>query len=223
MSGNLHVRNLDDEIIVRLKRRAGPQRSFGRSRASGDPEGSARLGVRAVFRRACCRAACRNGRSQAHTLGDPAARRSRRAVKTIVVDASVVIKWVFEEDGSQEALALRKNHRLVAPDLLVAECANILWKKVRRGELSDKEADLAAKLLERSDVDLFPMRGLVRSTIETAVRLSHPAYDCIYLTLAADNNWTYVTADESFVRKVRQRPDKTFASVVLTMNEAGLD
>ena len=142
-------------------------------------------------------------------------------MKTIVVDASVVIKWLFDEDGSQTALALRKGHRLVAPDLLIAECANILWKKVRCGELSDKEADLAARLLERSDVDLFPMRGLMRSTIEKAARLSHPEYDCFYLTLAVENTWTYVTADESFVRKVRQQPDKTLASAVLTLVEAG--
>jgi predicted nucleic acid-binding protein len=33
----------------------------------------------------------------------------------------------------------------MAPDLLVAECANILWKKAQRGELSHEEADLAAR------------------------------------------------------------------------------
>ncbi len=49
---------------------------------------------------------------------------------TLVVDASVVIKWVIEETGTQDALALRR-HRLLAPDLLIPECANILWKKVR--------------------------------------------------------------------------------------------
>jgi predicted nucleic acid-binding protein len=54
-------------------------------------------------------------------------------VKAFVIDASVAIKWVVRETGTQEALSLRQ-HRLVAPDLLVAECANILWKKVRRKE-----------------------------------------------------------------------------------------
>ena len=54
-------------------------------------------------------------------------------------------------------LALRR-HSLAAPDLLVAECANILWKKVRRNELADEEATLAARLLARADIDLMPMR-----------------------------------------------------------------
>jgi predicted nucleic acid-binding protein len=47
------------------------------------------------------------------------------------------IKWVIEEEGTKEALALR-NQALVAPDLLIAECANVLWKKVRRREPSDR-------------------------------------------------------------------------------------
>ena len=70
-------------------------------------------------------------------------------MKTFVVDASIAIKWVVEEAGTTQALALRKNARLIAPDLLVAECANILWKKTQRGELSPEEAELAARLLER--------------------------------------------------------------------------
>jgi len=46
-------------------------------------------------------------------------------VTDYVIDASVAIKWVVSEPGTQEALALRQ-HRLIAPDLLIAECANIL-------------------------------------------------------------------------------------------------
>ena len=53
----------------------------------------------------------------------------------LVVDASVVIKWFYEEDDSAEALQIRERYQFVAPDLLVAECANIVWKKVQRGEL----------------------------------------------------------------------------------------
>jgi len=53
-------------------------------------------------------------------------------VNTLVIDASVAVKWVVEENGTPEVLALRQRARLIAPELLVAECANILWKKVRR-------------------------------------------------------------------------------------------
>src|ERR1700730_17898913 len=101
----------------------------------------------------------------------------------LVIDASVAIKWVIEEPGTREALSLRP-HRLFAPDLLVAECANILWKKTQRNELSLQEALLAARLLQRADIELAPMRAFVEPATRLAIGLDHPAYDCAYLALA---------------------------------------
>ena len=138
----------------------------------------------------------------------------------LVVDASLVIKWGVPEDGSREALALREGNRLVAPDLLMAECANILWKKIRRGEATREDAEVAARALEQSDVELMAMRDLMRPAIELAGRIAHPAYDCFYIALALANGWTFVTADESLIRKIRQQPDPALASVVQTMAEA---
>ena len=65
-------------------------------------------------------------------------------MNTFVIDASIAVKWVVEEDGTAEALALRQRNKLIAPQLLVAECANILWKKVQREELF--EGGSAARL-----------------------------------------------------------------------------
>ena len=48
---------------------------------------------------------------------------------TIVVDASVVLKGVIEEDGSEAAGALVLEEPLAAPELLMIECANVLWAK----------------------------------------------------------------------------------------------
>ncbi len=120
----------------------------------------------------------------------------------LVVDASVAIKWVVEEPGTADALVLRR-YRLSAPDLLIAECANILWKKVRRRELVEHEALLAARLLEHADVDLVPMRRMLEAATKLATTLDHPAYDCIYLSLAESIGCTFVTADERLCNKVR--------------------
>jgi len=121
-------------------------------------------------------------------------------VTAFVIDASVAIKWVIDEPGTQQALLLRQ-HPLSAPDLLVPECANILWKKVRRQELTQDEAILAAGLLERADVRLEPMRPLLERATRLAVVLDHPAYDCMYLALAQHLSCPLVTADERFRRK----------------------
>ena len=118
----------------------------------------------------------------------------------LVIDASVAIKWVVDEPGTAEALRLRRHH-LSAPELLVPECANILWKKVRLGELTEVEALLSARLLARADVELEPMRPLLERATELAIALDHPAYDCVYLALAEQLSRDLVTADERLCRK----------------------
>lgn len=73
--------------------------------------------------------------------------------ETLVVHASIAVKWVVEEEGTEAAISLRTKFRFAAPDLIVAKCANILWKKARRGDLTREEAVMAARLLERSGID----------------------------------------------------------------------
>ena len=52
------------------------------------------------------------------------------------VDASAVVKWFVSEPLSENArLLLAHRLELHAPDLLLAEFANVICKKVRRREL----------------------------------------------------------------------------------------
>ena len=126
-------------------------------------------------------------------------------MNALVIDASIAVKWVIEEDGTPEALALRQKAKLIAPELLVAECANILWKKVQRRELLKEEALLAARLLQGAEIELTPTRSLLEVATRMAIELDHPAYDCLYLALAVERQSRFVTADEPFLRKLHQR------------------
>lgn len=137
-----------------------------------------------------------------------------------VVDASVAVKWVVEEEGTAEALTVLGNARLFAPDLLVAECANILWKKARRNELSRDEATVGARLLEQAEVEFLPTRHLLGSATALALELDHPAYDCLYLALSLERNSRFVTADKHFKRKVLERRSEQFSDMVLSLAEA---
>ena len=48
---------------------------------------------------------------------------------TVVIDASVALKWFVEEQGTEQAAALLAGQDLlIAPDLIVAEVANAGWK-----------------------------------------------------------------------------------------------
>lgn len=137
----------------------------------------------------------------------------------IVVDASVVIKWVVTESGTPDALALRSVASFSAPELLVAECANILWKKVRLSQLSADEAMLAARLIQRADIELHPMRALLEPAAQLALDLDHPAYDCLYFALAMANDWRFVTADARLVAKARQS-SPAIGDAILSLEEA---
>ncbi len=140
-------------------------------------------------------------------------------MSALVIDASVAVKWVVEEEGTTQALALR-GRALAAPDLLIAECANILWKKVRRAELSQQEAAFAAGLLARADIELVAMRPYLEAATRIAIALDHPAYDCVYIALAEAEGLRFVTADASLVRKVGLRAAGRYAARVLDLADA---
>jgi predicted nucleic acid-binding protein len=141
-------------------------------------------------------------------------------VTTLVIDASIAVKWVVEDDGTPQALALRQRAKLIAPDLLVAECSNILWKKARKRELSIDEATFAARLLQAADIELLPTRSLLETATRIAIELDHPAYDCLYLALAVENGCRLVTADESFMRVLGQRGRGDLRERVVSLKEA---
>ncbi len=117
----------------------------------------------------------------------------------LILDASVAIKVVVAEPDSEHAERVL-DHALVAPDLLLPECGNILWKKVRRGELPAEPAAEAASALLALRVELLPAARFLAGALRRAVRLDHPVYDCLYLEMAATLGVPLVTADRRLLR-----------------------
>ena len=113
---------------------------------------------------------------------------------SLIVDASVAVKWVAEEPGSAKARDLiGSGQRLLAPDLVLVEVGNALRKKLARG----------VQMVERAFDELFPARPLVHAAIRLALDLRHPVYDCVYLALAAREGLAVFTADERLFRVAR--------------------
>lgn len=134
-----------------------------------------------------------------------------------VVDASVAVKWVISEAGSENAAAL-KGARLYAPDLWVAECANVLWKKAARNEISADEAEAAAMALEAAEVELVATRPLLARAVRLACELGHAAHDCLYLLAAVDRGLPLITADARLVALARK---KDVSAPVLALDDLG--
>lgn len=123
----------------------------------------------------------------------------------LVVDTSVVIKWYTPEEGSSAATAiLAQPFTLLAPDILVAELGNALWKKTRRGQLADAEArHIAQTFLRTGPVALWPSDALLSTALDVALAQGCTVYDALYLTLALIHACPFVTADAHLVQTLR--------------------
>lgn len=124
---------------------------------------------------------------------------------SLIVDASVAVKWVVDEPDSDKALALYQNERdLAAPTLIVAEVGNTLWKKCRRKLVTERQMTFALEALPRFLSHLCELPELASRAGELAVRLDHPIYDCFYLALAQRESAAIVTADERLFAAARK-------------------
>ena len=124
----------------------------------------------------------------------------------IVVDTSVAVKWYVPEPGAEHAVALRlAGNDLVAPELLIAELGNVLWKKVRRGELDGAEAaEIADAFVRACPLRLRPSLPYAALALDLALRFERSVYDTLFLAVAVAEGGSYVTADERLVHALAQ-------------------
>ena len=117
----------------------------------------------------------------------------------LVVDASVALKLIVDEDGKEEALSrLRSEPRLVAPDWLLIEAGNAVWRKCANGDFDRQVAEDLLEVLPRFFEDFHPSAPLAGTALALAFELNHWIYDCIYLATAIDLNARLLTADRKF-------------------------
>ncbi len=126
----------------------------------------------------------------------------------LVVDASVVVKWVLPEEGHEQAARIQELYAedrvdLLAPHLLIAETHNVLWKRARRRELTTGQARQCAEYLAITCPLLIHSDALARSALELAIAHHRPVYDCLYLALALECQCDLITADERFFAVMR--------------------
>ena len=124
----------------------------------------------------------------------------------VVVDASLVVKWLVVEEYTKEAnhLAAQWNDQqtqMVAVQLMPMEAANALHQYVRRGDLTLEDALLRLATLMRSGVQLQDASRLHPRAMELASELRQGAvYDAHYLALAESLGCELWTADRRFQR-----------------------
>ena len=121
---------------------------------------------------------------------------------TIVVDASVALRWCFQLQAEE---LLRSDHHLIAPDLVIAEITNAAWKFVIFDRMAAECASAVHEIVKAFE-ELVPMSVLRDRTFAIAIELGHPAYDYFYLALAERSTSPLVTSDEKLIRRCADTP-----------------
>lgn len=122
---------------------------------------------------------------------------------SLIVDANVAIKWFVDERDSDAARALlARPVRLIAPDVIFPELANVVWLKSRTGEIAPDQRAAIIPQVKRM-IELFvPAGELAGRALDLSIALDHPAYDCFYLALAERENGAVATADRRLLDRI---------------------
>lgn len=131
-------------------------------------------------------------------------------MKKLVVDASICLKWIFEEEDSPKArLLLQKQEQkeilLFVPQLWEYEIVNGFTSAVLRKKVSYSKAKKLLKLILEAHLEIISMSDLLRKCLENAKKYQISGYDSAYVTLAKENKILLVSADGRLVEKVNDK------------------
>ena len=124
-----------------------------------------------------------------------------------MIDASALVKLVVPETDSEVMHHLAVSFRagqihLLAPDFILVECANVLWKYARQTETPEAEVHEAFQVIRRLGVEHVSQGLLLDGALTLALEHNQPIYDALYLALARRENAPLITADERLVNTV---------------------
>jgi predicted nucleic acid-binding protein len=125
----------------------------------------------------------------------------------IVVDSSVVLKWIFdEEDAHERAIKYRQMHifgeeTIAVPSLFFYETANSLATKTK---LNNSEAADFFLTFWNFGLEVFDF-GLEEflSAIALSRQYKISLYDAAYIELAKRLNCNFITADRNLYEKTK--------------------
>ena len=132
-------------------------------------------------------------------VAEPSA--SYRVRTPLVVDCSVLVAVLFEEETYERAVELISGKTLFAPGLLAHEIVNVALKKRRLGLAEDVIAQAFADYANY-DIELRQTESLAQYELAQRYKLS--GYDAAYLWLAAELKAPLATFDEKLGRAATQ-------------------
>jgi predicted nucleic acid-binding protein len=122
-----------------------------------------------------------------------------------VLDASVAAKVFIPEEGAERAEAfVLSGARLIAPDFVLVELANVATKRLRQGVIPRQTAERMVVAATSLFDELLPAGGLIGRAFELAADHGLSTYDATYVALAEQRRCILVTADLRLIAKIEQ-------------------
>jgi predicted nucleic acid-binding protein len=115
---------------------------------------------------------------------------------SFVIDASVAAKWFFQESDHEAAKRLlARDLPLFAPDIIIAEVTNILWKRLSAGAIDREQAGEVLAALPGMFQQVFTSEELSTRALYWSQRLDRPALDAFYVACAEITGCHLVSVD----------------------------
>ncbi len=125
---------------------------------------------------------------------------------TLVLDASVIVKWFTREDKRKQALDIREQFinqeiDILIPDLTFYEVSNALRFNTDFDEIDIRDA-VESLFLMSLDI-ITPRKEILDRSIEISVKYNLSVYDSYYIALAELVDIDFVTSDKKLFEKVK--------------------
>ncbi|MBU0725379.1 MAG: type II toxin-antitoxin system VapC family toxin [Alphaproteobacteria bacterium] len=124
----------------------------------------------------------------------------------LVIDASVAVKALLLEPGSDRATALLASEAdLAAPSIILAEVLAAITRAHRADRIGAGLAREIAgnwrQLIADGGLVCAPDDLLLEMAVDIALSIRHPLQDCLYLALAQNLDCPLVTADRKLIER----------------------
>lgn len=122
-------------------------------------------------------------------------------MNSVVLDASVVLRWVLDDadehpGASRMAEGLMHGRvRVMSPDALLPEIAEVLIRAIRAGRLTSDTAQRLLIELAKLSLDEASPRGLLGDSLGIALEHGMTVQSAHYVALARRTGAAFVSAD----------------------------
>jgi predicted nucleic acid-binding protein len=133
-----------------------------------------------------------------------------------VVDANVAVKLYVPEVHSDQAIRFFSDgHDLLAPDLMLVELGNIIWKKAALlGELTEEEAKTIVNAASELPIEYYSTNSLMSEALQIALATKRAFYDSLYVAMAAAQGCQLITDDRKLHAALRSTSLAAFLTLI---------